>query len=191
MVNLEARSDELVKVESRIAKKLGGATSPSSETANDQAEAEGDAAQADQDRDTASETKDNGSAAELESGETSGKTAQATDEDADATGSEASTNGNANIVPGTYRTGDIEARFGPDGAFQMRNQERGTEVQGDYSSSAGVVTLANPDGDLRLGIDFPLRCAVETNGPNFSLNDAGEDSGSCGPLAGATFGAVQ
>lgn len=73
----------------------------------------------------------------------------------------------------------------------MRNQERGTEVLGDYFASSGVITLSNPEGDLRRGIEFPLRCAVVTDGLDFTLNDTGEKSGSCGPLAGATFRAVQ
>lgn len=188
---LEARSDELVKVDSWIAEKLGGTSSTSSEAADTQAEAEGNTAPAQQDSDGASKADDDKAAATSESAKTSGETAQATAEEADATARDAPTHGSTNIAPGTYRTGDIEARFGSGGKFQTRNQERGTEVQGDYSAASGIVTLSNPKGDLRRGINFPLRCAVETDGPNFSLSNAGEESSSCGPLAGATFRSVQ
>lgn len=190
---LEARSDDLVKVESRIAEKVGGASSTPSEAAGNQkeAEAEGDAVQTDQGSDGASETGHDGTAAEPVGAKTPDETAQATAEEVDVTGGEKSTNGDANIMPGTYRTGDIEARLGPDGVFHMRNKESEFEVSGNYSTEDGIVTLSNPEGELRHGVNFPLRCAVESKGDRFSLDEIEGIGPSCGPLSGVTFEVVQ
>lgn len=102
---LETRSDELVKVENRIAENLGSASSAPSQATVSQAAADVVAAPGDQDRNTASETKDNGTAAEKENAETSGEAAQAKAEETDGTAGKTSTNGNANTAPAISKRG--------------------------------------------------------------------------------------
>lgn len=99
--------------------------------------------------------------------------------------------GNSAITPGTYRTGDILARFASDGTFNMRNEQSGAEVAGEYAVENDVLTLSNPVGNLRQGVNFPLRCAVEFAGEAFTLRAAGQDGLACGPLTNAAYEKVQ
>jgi len=100
---------------------------------------------------------------------------------------EAASSGQGSIQPGTYRSGNLEAQFSTEGTFRMRNDEKGAEASGQYSVNEGVLTLSNPEGDVRKGVSFPLRCAVTSEAGAFVLNEAGDEGTSCGPLAGVTF----
>jgi hypothetical protein len=93
------------------------------------------------------------------------------------------------LVPGLYRTGDIVADFRGDGTFEMTNEARGQSATGRYAVAEGILTLSEPEGDLRRGVDFPLDCALEPGETGFALSDA--QGGTCGPLAGASFGPAE
>jgi hypothetical protein len=94
------------------------------------------------------------------------------------------------LVPGIYETGDVVADFREDGTFAMQNEARGSGVTGSWTVEGGVLTLSEPEGDLRRGIDFPLDCALENaEEGGFLLGDS--EDGSCGPLSGASFTARQ
>lgn len=114
----------------------------------------------------------------------------------DTTAGESSTTGGSSeqaqplIQPGTYNSKTLIARFTSEGTFTMRNEEKKAEVSGEYSIINGIVTLSNPIGDVRSGVKFPMRCAVASDGQDFTLNDVVDDGPSCGPLADVRFSAV-
>ena len=192
---LQTRSDELLKVEQRVIEQqdaADGATAESAETPNDDPEAtntleEQGAAPQVEESDASADASDEEAAEPT----TSGEDRQPTDQTAQQSdgADEQSTKGV--IVPGTYRTGDILARFEADGTFNMQNEQSGDNVAGEYSLEAEIVTLSNPVGTLRQGVNFPLRCVVEPDGEAFILRKSGPEGLACGPLTDAAYEKVQ
>lgn len=156
---LKSRSDELLQVERRITE------------------------QQNSDKDEAITTELKNQSTPLQEPETKTESSDSVSQNETGAG------GEATIQPGTYRSDNIEAQFSSDGAFRMRNDKKGAEVSGEYSVEGGIVTLSNPEGDLRKGVSFPLRCAVTLDGEAFVLKEANDGGPSCGPLADVAFGA--
>ena len=186
---LQTRSDELLKVEQRIIEQQDAAdraTAEPAETPSGDPEAsstteEQNAAPQVED----SDTSDEGAVEATTSGSDAASPDQAERLQSDRPDAEQSTK--AAIVPGTYRTGDILARFESDGTFTMRNGQSGDNVAGEYSLDAEVLTLSNPVGALRQGVNFPLRCVVEPDGEAFILRASGPEGLACGPLTDAAY----
>jgi chromosome segregation ATPase len=88
--------------------------------------------------------------------------------------------------PGRYNSGDVAATFAADGTFSMENRARDESLSGQYVHEAGLLILSEPEGDLRVGVAFPLSCALSAQGSGFRLEEPSEE-GSCGPLTGAAF----
>lgn len=193
---LQTRSDELLKVERRIMEQQGAADSATAEPK----ETESGTAEASNtpDEQNAVPQVDGSDPSETTSNKADANpTTPSTDQTSDRAAqlqsdrAEVKQSTKSAIAPGTYRTGDILARFRSDGTFDMRNEQSGAKVAGNYSLEGNLVTLSNPVGTLRQSVKFPLSCAVEQDGEAFILREAGREGLACGPLTDAAYEKVQ
>ncbi|WP_243254456.1 coiled-coil domain-containing protein [Sulfitobacter indolifex] len=194
---LQTRSDELLKVEQRIIEQQDAADSATAEPAETPS-GDPEASTTTEEQNAAPQIEDSGTSADPSDEDTAEATPsgvdgvspnQAAQSQSDRADAEQSTK--ATIEPGTYRTGDILAHFEADGTFNMRNEQSGDNVAGEYFLEAEVVTLSSPVGALRQGVNFPLRCVVEPDGEAFILRAFGPEGLACGPLTDAAYAKAQ
>lgn len=89
-----------------------------------------------------------------------------------------------NPAPSTYRTGEIEARFAPEGIFQIRKETRGTEVTGPYAAEGGTPALSHPEREPRHAVRFPVYCAIAVKNEEFTLQEVQGEGSSVAPWLG-------